>query len=592
MLVNTCVENSDGSHFSLFKSYIVPLTMALSKETLVNNAFNRIAHLLSDVGNLRNAPAGSENKKGFANFSKLFCDSIIFWGLYNHADDRSKGTAIGKYIAELRDAFNHTALDAESVKLTHSGKIQADDLTTYFSETMLKRHRRSFKGKVYQPGFIAIKVSLDYSRAKRVVPILANMLPLLNENSIVLHDIDFAHDCKYITTRTYVQRLLRETNAGDVIDDVRKVGHHCVSWRGPSKERKNIRYKVYNKLVQILESGEVRKSLGSRMEDLVAKETTFGRRVERYKENGYTRVELTFYGPSLRPLQEYQDEMEKTRELLKECRTFKCSFETQWQERAKCITSMAAVYFPKEEVFAYCHWWNSLTSKKYGYMWNKVKPAVIPLLLANYSFNDRPIYYMEGRVDEEEKAVLGEIKTYMREPGCTAITLVAGSQKGMFPSRDACRSGGIRKFCNVGIVEVDNISIAWPKRVHTNNSAPLAEIFECEGDEVDTNVLHLKAVRTSLYTAADQILKPGIEYTIVAAGLREYRGDRRWHFITKCGLKVRAGNSLYKIWTEWRVDHLEGPQRLGNVTGVPFLRFRAVRMVRSRGTDDIKCDRV
>ncbi|OAQ22587.1 hypothetical protein K457DRAFT_25969 [Linnemannia elongata AG-77] len=161
----------------------------------------------------------------------------------------------------------------------------------------------------------------------------------------------------------------------------------------------------------------------------------------------------------------------------------------------------------------------------------------------------------------------------------------------MFPSRDLSRNGA-HKFCDVGIVEVDNISIAWPKRSHRDTSNPLAELVEYEVDEESTNVLHLKAIRPSMYTAADQILEPATEYTIVAAGRREYRGDRRWHFITKCGLKVRAGNSLHKIWTEWRVDYLEGPQRAGSVTGVPFMTFRAIRTVRSRGTDDIKCERV
>jgi hypothetical protein len=560
-----------------------------SHETIINNALNQVAHLLSDVGTLRSPPAGSEERQGFAKFSKLFCDSIIFWGLYNHADDRTKGTAIGKCIAELRDAFN-TDLKVESVKFMHSGKLNMDDMDEeYFSKTILKRHKRVFEGKPYMPGFLAIKVSLDYSRAKKVVPILSNILPLLNESSIVLHDIDFARDCKYVTTRAILKRLLEETNAGKVVDDVRKVGHFCISWRAPRKDRKNIRYKVYNKLAQILESAEVRKSLGSRMEDLVEKETEFARRVERYKENGYTRVELTFYGSSLRSLQEYQDEMENVRKLLKECRTFKCSFETQWQERAKCITSMVAVYFPQEQLFAYCHWWNSITSKKYGYMWQKVKPAMIRLLLANYSFNDRPIYYMEGSVDDKENTVLGEIKTYFREPVCTAITLVAGSQKGMFPSRDLCRNGAY-KFCDVGIVEVDNISIAWPKRSHRDTSNPLAELVEYEDDEESTNVLHLKAIRPSMYTAGDQILEPDTNYIIVAAGLREYRGIRRWHFITNCGLKVRAGKSLDKIWTEWRVDHLEGPQRTGSVAGVPFMEFRAIRRVRSRGTDDMKCE--
>ena len=178
-----------------------------------------------------------------------------------------------------------------------------------------------------------------------------------------------------------------------------------------------------------------------------------------------------------------------------------------------------------------------------------------------------------------------------RLPGCTATTLVPGSQKGMSPSRNASTNGA-RIFCNVGIVEVDIISIAWPKRVHTKKSKPLAEIYLRKGDEVDTNVLHLKAIRVSMYTAGHQILEPGTNYTIVAAGFREYRGTHRWHFITQCGLKVRSGKSLSKIWGEWRVDHLEGPQKIGSVTGVPSMTFRAVRTVRSRGTDDIKCERV
>jgi hypothetical protein len=138
--------------------------MAFTEESLVNKAFNQVAHLLSNVGNLKSSPAGSEEKKGFAKFSKLFCDSIMFWGLYNYADETTKGSAIGKYIAELRDAFNHSDLDVESVKLTHSGFVKMDD--KYFPERMVKRHKRLFGGKVYQQGFIAIKVSFGLLPSK------------------------------------------------------------------------------------------------------------------------------------------------------------------------------------------------------------------------------------------------------------------------------------------------------------------------------------------------------------------------------------------------------------------------------------------
>src|SRR5689334_3076835 len=106
-----------------------------SNEAIINNALSQAAHLLSDVGTLRFPPAGSEERQGFAKFSKLFCDSIIFWGLYNHADDRTKGTAVGKCIAVLRDAFNNTDLMVESVKFTHSGKLNMGDMDEeYFSK--------------------------------------------------------------------------------------------------------------------------------------------------------------------------------------------------------------------------------------------------------------------------------------------------------------------------------------------------------------------------------------------------------------------------------------------------------------------------
>ena len=213
-----------------------------------------------------------------------------------------------------------------------------------------------------------------------------------------------------MTTRTNLEKLIKANKAGKIVDDRQKVGHHCISWRGKTDETKNIRFKVYNKLVQILESAEVRKPLGSRMEDLVEKDSVFARRIECRREHGYTRIELTFYGPDLLELEEYAERMDETRELLKKCHTFQCSFEKQWEERAKCISSMVAVYITRKEsrtsegIFAYCHWWNSVTSKKYGYIWKRVMPETAKLLLANYSFNDRPIHYLEATVEKDEYA--------------------------------------------------------------------------------------------------------------------------------------------------------------------------------------------
>jgi len=118
--------------------------------------------------------------------------------------------------------------------------------------------------------FLDIKISLQQCRAKRVILALSTMLEILRNKHMVLHDIDMTRDCRYVTERRLVEQHLLRNGITKVIKDRSRVGDHCISWMGSSDDTKNIRYKVYNKFVQILESAEVRKSLGSRMEGLVA----------------------------------------------------------------------------------------------------------------------------------------------------------------------------------------------------------------------------------------------------------------------------------------------------------------------------------
>lgn len=92
------------------------------------------------------------------------------------------------------------------------------------------------------------------------------------------------------------------------------MGDHCVSWFG-SKDTKNIRYKVYNKFVQMLESAEVRKSLGSRMEEFIVGDSKFTERLIKHKDHVLSHLELTFYGPKLLPYEEYHNRIGEAMEL-------------------------------------------------------------------------------------------------------------------------------------------------------------------------------------------------------------------------------------------------------------------------------------
>ncbi|KAF9328160.1 hypothetical protein BGZ91_001122, partial [Linnemannia elongata] len=79
------------------------------------------------------------------------------------------------------------------------------------------------------------------------------------------------------------------------------------------------------------------------------------------------------------------------------------------------------------------------------------------------------------------------------------------------------------------------------------------------------------------------------QYTIVAAGMKKYRGDERWHFITECGLRIRGGKSLVKIWDKWRSRFVN---QLGyrDINDVKWMTFNTDEKVLSGGIYHMKCD--
>ncbi|KAH7045773.1 hypothetical protein BKA57DRAFT_467654, partial [Linnemannia elongata] len=175
-----------------------------------------------------------------------------------------------------------------------------------------------------------------------VVVAMVAILPVIRKRYLVLHDIDMTHDCRCVSTRTYLERHLKAKGISTIVNDRGRVGDHCVTWFAPPDNAQKIRYKVYNKLVQMLESADVRKSLGSRMEDIVANpDEKFTRTLLRHRDHGLSRLELAFYGSRLHPLAVYQNRMDDARRLLEGCTTFDYSYEQHWIERAELIKAMS-----------------------------------------------------------------------------------------------------------------------------------------------------------------------------------------------------------------------------------------------------------
>jgi hypothetical protein len=542
-----------------------------STHTILKDAIVRYSHLLGDVGAqvyLEGLP-----KYGWRKYSNLFCDNIVLWCLVEHDEDCRKKP----YLASIRNAFKVLRVTTQDVKVLGHGKVW--DGNSDIPKSAIKKFKDEH-GNVAL-GYVSVKVTLREWNAVDVLGHLPTILRQLDDDLIYLHDIDIATDCHYVTSRDILERYLKDIIPDvEIRDDRRKVGNHCLSWYMTTDKEQRIRCKVYNKFVQHLESAEVRKTLGSRMEDLVANsDKAFTKRLLDARDKGITRLELTFYGAKARKYKYYERVMGTIKDLIKKCRTYRVSYEAYWRYMVSNVTAMIGVYIKQRRVFAYCHWWNSVTGKLYGSQRGNISKQEAMVLLANYSFNDRPAYFVEVDVDDDN-TITTKLSTYIRARGCKAITLVAGGSKGLYPYK---YHKDVLDFTDVGLVSCGNITVGWPKRRIFKGALPLASIVLQDKPDDEGHIrVHHAAIHTADYRAGYVVLEVGKEYTIVELTFYEYRGKAAIFAITACGIRVRCGNSLTEALQEWLDEHPDEK--------APYLTFKATSKRKIRGTWDIVVD--
>lgn len=507
----------------------------------------------------------------------MFCDSIILWALYPQDEDISEHKK--NVVATICKAMEGLDVNRSMVKVLNQGDVH--DTYSFFGKSILEEYRK-LHGDC-NLAYISIKVALHAHDLISLRPVLRLILHELADNFIYMHDIDIARDCQYVTSRPILKKYLKEQYDDDdgeldIVDDLDKVGNHCLSWILYTYKNQKIRCKMYNKFVQMMESAETRMSLGSRMEDLVmAQDKKLHKRLRKAKEHGLSRLEITFYGKKLRKFAYYEEVVNDTKDILQDCPTYRVSFEEYWRYMASTITSMVGVHIVSEDTtaFAYCHWWNSITKKKYGSYRNKVGKDEAMKALANYSFNDRPIYLLE--VEMENGTIKNIITTkYERPVGCTEITLVSGKQKSLYPYRYHDK---VLNFKKMGIVKVDNIKIRWPIQRIYKRSPPIVDIYQ-EDMMMDTFIRIQDSIRHKMqYKPGHQVLEERHEYTIIAIGEDIFR-KRQYYFATmSTGIKIRCGKSL-----ECKIDAYLQRYPDGEAPHMPFTTTIKKRV---RGYDDI-----
>jgi hypothetical protein len=508
---------------------------------IANKVFKDHAQYLNDIHGICFPSLGESEASTWSNPSEPFCDGFVLWCLTTDLLMNAQNEISG-FIQLIRMAFEGAHF---VIKYTRSGKCTNDDQEKYFGK-MPMLHEYMLSDSSFIACYIAIKVSWKaHAVFDHAYDVISSIIPTLIDKGIVLHDLDISLDCAGISDRFVITRFLqtRAINQSQIVKDCQSVGNNCISWYDTTGEDNvPIRTKVYNKFVQMLESSDIRSSLGTQLANFVANPCAeFTRKLLQYKDSGMTRFEITFYTPNLYPVEGYKGVLFETYAVMQQCPAYNVPFALQWSAIIERLKQMCAVYVENKNTFAYCHWWNSMTQRLHGTSTRNVSPEKLVDLLANFSFNARPITCIFVNASDNAYDVTN-IKHYSRLDGCSAITYTAGGRNSLLnPSRaQFTTSTLLPSFASVGLVPYDNITIEWPMN---HSRARITDIYEVRDFESTDDTLR-EIQNTMFVTVADYLhLTIGCSYSVVAYGHAMYRSKAYLCIVLSDGSKVRCTTS-------------------------------------------------
>lgn len=563
-----------------------------SSVTPVVHFFQSQVEHLSDTHGVNFVQHATGAFEGWSDFTDIFVDNVVFWCTTMYYLARN-GNEIGSYVQKIRAAFSRYLDPAMFVVMYVCSGRCPDDSVIPADFHRIKADQLNFEpGWDYFKGFIQIKVSFDEIALELVLRVLRNVQRELHDNLIVMHDLDISVDCGLVSTRdlieSYITQVL-EVDPSDIVSDRHKVGDHCISWlcQTTGNVAVDLRVKIYNKFVQMIESTDARSCIGSQLSNFVAnKSEKFTAKLLRYKDTGMTRFEITMYARDLFNLEDYVVLMNDLLDKMSRCSTYQISFENHWKSVCQRIRSTVAFYDCENKTFAYCHWWNSLTKRMQGLVKGNISEQHVQSILANFTSNDRPIHYFVVRLVGKEYEIVRRSR-YIRAEGCTSMTFVLGPGNSLVPSKYFIKDRPVLTFGFVGFTTHENITIGWStgpmKYGQTVDGVQLlehpdhAETVNNAQDVGDDALRLSESVNMSIFQADYNVMEPGRQYRIVSYGFGSYRGKEYLCVSTSCGIHARCSRTL---------DNLVRSR----ISQGRHVLVRAIKQQKTKGTRDMICE--
>ena len=367
----------------------IPISQLARNNTKELTLLNKIT-LQANTNNIANVnyTTGGTNGHSLNPLNKLFCDNVI---LYYNLPLPSKDIRLDDYLKA------HLPEYTERVK-------------RLFNEYNITINKRAIKPTQYKTTNNTltqyIKVALQDTPLEDVMQICKiETIQKFNDNNIHINDMDFTRDYAGVIQKDEViDYLVKEhkyeysVNSGQslynqdaeykIIDNNNTVSNNCISIIHTA-EQFDIRYKIYNKFVQMCESPSVRNNVGNHFANWIeCPERILRESINKSIDTGLLRLEITFYVNN-RPIkldyiQQHIDYLER---LLPPKLVYYNPIKTQWNLLLSNVHYNMLVYDTDNSIALLSYYINKDTSKIAGFYIPNATEDKIQQIAKLYTFN-------------------------------------------------------------------------------------------------------------------------------------------------------------------------------------------------------------
>ena len=356
----------------------------------------------------------TKSTKGFLpTIQKIFCDNVIVY-VYAAVEDVKNGNwkYAGAANTMVRTVFRSGNVTARKVMCTNiDGKNIVEEMPFPGRKEKVPCYKQH------------LKITLHNQKLEDVVNFLGT--GVMERDGIFLGDLDATEDFAGSFSKDVVIQHLLEVEGfrmqgsdvggnATIIDNDQHVGRNCLTFI-LSKNGRTIRCKIYDKMVQMLESYSVRENGGNHWWDWATQQDTplaNARDNPDARERGLTRMEITFYANGFPiTMQEILGEMAYLKKLFPKEVCLDTPYARKWEALTDHLEHTLVVHDVKNDLAYFAYTYNQFTGKN-SYASAKKFSVDRDWILGNLSFKSHlPIHVVEFKITEGRKKYL-ETKSY------------------------------------------------------------------------------------------------------------------------------------------------------------------------------------